>query len=239
MAIPIEETFGDPYLRLLSSAYHNQQAATIRIVREYRGSLAIRHLIEDALARADRCVDAAMQISPPLQPMACGEGCYHCCWATVGVTAPDVIYMADELRGRLSEDELAALHHRSVRLSRRLNGMGRGERLAARLPCALLRDGGCSNYRHRPLVCRWASSPSLQSCLDVLKYRTKRVLEMEEVRYQPIQEVWRGMRAGLVDSGLDGSLLSLNGALSIALADPNVAQRYQDGEPVFRAARLE
>ena len=39
---------------------------------------------------------------------------------------------------------------------------------------------------------------------------------MEEVRYQPIQEVWRGLRAGLRDSGLDGSLLALNAALATA-----------------------
>jgi hypothetical protein len=62
---------------------------------------------------------------------------------------------------------------------------------------------------------------------------------MEDVRYQPTQEVWRGLRAGLMESGLDGSLLSLNSALAIALAEPNIALMYLAGEPVFREARLE
>ena len=62
---------------------------------------------------------------------------------------------------------------------------------------------------------------------------------MEEVRYQPIQEVWRGLRAGLRDSGLDGSLLALNVALATALAEPSIAQRYLAGEPVFDEARLD
>lgn len=239
MSISMEDALEDRYLRLLSSAYRNQQAASVRILREQVGPKAIRHLARDAHSRAHRSSHGALRVSPPLLPLACGKGCYHCCWATVGVVAPDAIYMADELRGRLPDDEFAILAERSARLARRLHRMDRRERLAARLPCSLLKDGACSNYEHRPLVCRWACSPSLKACHDHLVHRTTSALEMEDVRYQPTQEVWRGLRAGLWESGLDGSLLSLNGALAIALADPDIAHRYLAGEPVFAAARLE
>lgn len=69
-------------------------------------------------------------------------------------------------------------------------------------------------------------------------HRTKPFLEMEGVRYLPTQEVWRGLRDGLAVAGLDNSLLALNSALSTALADPRIAERYQAGEPVFDEDRL-
>ena len=49
----------------------------------------------------------------------------------------------------------------------------------------------------------------------------------------------RGNREGLRDAGLDASLLALNSALAIALADPDIAERYLAGEPVFEAVRLD
>lgn len=239
MAVEMEDTKGDPYLRLLSAAYLSQQAATGRILKEQSGTEAIQTLMGDALTRANRVSEVAMRISPPERSLACAKGCGHCCWATVGVVAPDAIYLAEALRRRLPDERLASLRHRSGRLARRLQRMGRGERLAARLPCLLLEEGSCSAYEHRTLVCRWACSPSLQDCLDHLVHRTKAGLEMEDVRYQPTQEVWRGLRAGLREAGLDGSLLSLNGALAIALAEPDAAHRYLQGEPLFVGARLE
>jgi hypothetical protein len=229
----------DRYLRLLSGAYLKQQSASVRILNAHSGSNAIRHLARDAHSRAHRCAGAGLRITPPSHSLACGKGCYHCCWSTVGVVAPDAIYMADELRTQLPEGEFSALAERSARLARRLQRMDRREKLSARLPCSLLKDGACSSYDHRPLVCRWACSPTLRACHDHLVHRTTSFLEMEGVRYQPTQEVWRGLRAGLWDAGLDASLLSLNGALAIALADPDIAHRYLAGEPVFAAARLE
>ncbi len=225
-------------MRLLSVANRDQHAATHRILEELDGSTAIARLMGDAIARGGRHSAAALQLSMPVTPLACGKGCHHCCWATVGVIAPDAIYVADELRGRLPKDELDALRVRSGRLSRRLQRMDRGERLAARLPCLLLRDRACSSYHARPLVCRWACSPSLQACLDHLVHRSRSGLEMEDVRYQPTQEVWLGLRAALSDRGLDTSLLSLNSALAIALEDSSAAERYLAGEPVFVAARI-
>lgn len=239
MTLPQEELYADPYLELLAKAYQSQHEATIRILKADRGPEAIRELMEDAIARANRYADEALQIEPPTQPLACRKGCSHCCFATVGVVAPEVIYLAEELRARLPTEELAALTERSARLSQRLQQLERGPKLDARVPCALLRDGSCSAYESRTLTCRWACSPSLQSCLDLLVHRTKKMLEMEDVRYQPTQEVWRGLRAGLREAGLDGTLLALNIGLATALAEPDAAQRYLAGEPVFEEAYLD
>ena len=239
MALLTGEKLDDPYLALLAEARRSQKEATIEILRAASGSGSIPHLMRDAGDRAGRYGDGALRISPPVLPLACKRGCYHCCWATVGVVAPEAIYLAEGLRAQLPQGELSALTDRAENQGQRLQQMNRGERLDARMPCALLRDGGCSAYQNRPLVCRWACSSSLQACLDLLVHRTKKYLEMEEVRYQPTQEVWLGLRAGLKELGLDGSLLALNSALAIALADPRIAQRYLSGEPVFDDARLE
>ena len=47
-----------------------------------------------------------------------------------------------------------------------------------------------------------------------------------------------GMRAGLSESGLQGGLLELTGALRIALTVPDAAQRWLAGEAVFAPARF-
>jgi hypothetical protein len=75
--------------------------------------------------------------------------------------------------------------------------------------------------------------------LELLVHRTKKGLEMEEVRFQPHQEIWRGSRSAFSGMGLDGSLLALNSALAIALSEPNATERYLKGEPVLDSARLD
>lgn len=228
----------DRYLELLDEAYRHQEASTSAILGAYKGPEAIRRLMEDAGFRAGRYSAECLRASPPEQPIACGKGCEHCCWATVGVVASEVIHLADRLRVALSEEDLARLKKSAENRAEQLRSMERGERLRARVPCALLWNGACSAYEHRPLVCRWACSPSLQSCLDHLVHRTSGYLQMEQVRYLPTQEVWRGHREGLRAAGLDASLLALNSALAVALAEPDIARRYLDGEPVFESARI-
>lgn len=239
MTTPIEDTHGDPYLELLADAYRNQHAATTKILETESGSEGIRRLMGDACDRAETYAAEALRLSPPTESLACKKGCGHCCWTTVGVMAPEAIYLADQLRAALSEEELAVVQERAEDSAQKLQAMERGARLEARMPCAVLRDGTCSAYQHRPLVCRWACSPSLQSCLDHLVHKTKSYLEMEDVRYQPVQEVWRGKKAALQELGLDGSLLPLSGALAIALSQPDVAKRYLAGEPVFEEIHLD
>src|SRR5512133_962763 len=234
-----QDTSEERYLELLAQAYSGQQASTTEILRTRTGPDAIGHLMEDAGTRASHFATECLRTSPPARPLACGKGCEHCCWSTVGVMATEAIHLAEQLRAELSEEEFAELREKANDHTERLQVMERGERLEARVPCALLRDGACSVYPHRPLVCRWACSPSLESCLDHLVYRTSTYLEMEEVRYQPVQEVWRGHREGLREAGLDASLLALNGALAVALATPDAAQRYLAGEPIFEAVRLD
>ncbi len=239
MSTTTEGTHADPYLELLSKAYRDQQAGTTEILQTLAGPEAIRKLMEDAGTRADHYAAEALSISPPTEPLACRKGCGHCCWSTVGVMAPEVIHLAERLRTTLSEEEFAALREMAESHAARLQAMDRGERLRARVPCALLRDGACSAYQHRPLVCRWACSSNLQSCLDHLVHQKTAYLEMEGVRYLPTQEVWRGKRAGLREAGLDTSLLALNSALAIALKGPDIAHRYLAAESVFEEARLD
>lgn len=229
----------DPYLELLSEAYSGQRATTASILGSARDPAALHRLVEDAMARAGRCVREALRIDPPARAVACGKGCQHCCWATVGVLGPEVLFLAEGLRARLPEMDLELLKEASAGRARELLGRDRGGRLEARLPCALLQEGCCSAYPHRPLACRWAVSPSLPACLDHLVHRTSGFVKMEETLSQPIQQVWLGLRTGLRDLGLDGSLLALNGALAIALAEPEAARRYLAGEPVFQAVSLE
>jgi hypothetical protein len=47
-----------------------------------------------------------------------------------------------------------------------------------------------------------------------------------------------GLRAGLDESKLDGTLLELSAALRVAVETPDVQERWLAGESVFAPARL-
>ena len=68
----------------------------------------------------------------------------------VDVTAPEVFFIADYLRDRLSADHVAAIARHVEETWRQTRNLTRAERQRARIPCSMLVDGRCIVYPVRP-----------------------------------------------------------------------------------------
>jgi Fe-S-cluster containining protein len=219
-------------------ARRDQRLKASDILKAARTPLTIVAIAHEATTIADSAVQKAKQIvrSPSL---ACKEGCDWCCHLDVGTSVPEVIRIADYLRQTQSSEELQAIRDRlrkrhemrRERLLVRRNGTG--------LPCALLVDHRCTVYPVRPLTCRGANSTDSKACERFLQEPKRTVIPNYAPQHRIAAFVLDGTRAGISESGLKGESLELTAALRIALEEPDAAERWLAGEPVFEQARLD
>jgi len=208
---------------------------------------ALYTLVHRVLALAEEGIRLVRREAPPKLPLACGKGCAWCCSLQVPVSAPEVLLLAEALRQTRSPDSLAAVRERVAALDARTRGLDDVQRLAARLPCALLENGLCSVYGVRPLACRGWNSYDARVCRHAVEYTTAPVARL----YAPQVAITDHLRATLA-AGLGAAAasaqpvaepkqvedLELTAALRIALETPDAAARWLAGEPLFAPARL-
>ncbi len=151
----------------------------------------------------------------------------------IGVTAPEVLAIADELRRTKSNRETQRIRDRVAENAKAAAGFDHEQYERAHLVCPLLdKDESCAAFDSRPLHCRgWClfSGEEGDRCLmdaggagsvDSHAYTVGRGME-------------EGLSQGLESAGLDGSVFELNSALFTALDTPDAAAQWADGKPVF------
>lgn len=178
---------------------------------------------------------------------ACKKGCSFCCHQSVMVTAPEAIQAAKFLHDNLTETEVARLRDIVAARARQGDGLDNHERMDRRIPCAFLINDICTIYPVRPLQCRGGFSEDADYCRSLLENREEtqkavadgaiegKYLLLPKMLYDSAQV---GMAGALGKDGLNAMPLDLNAALAIALGDPNVAEKWLRGWPVFESARL-
>ena len=199
------------------------------------GAVAAAAAASDRAAELER---AALAREPPPSPVACAKGCSACCVSKVVVVAPEVLRLAAHLRATLEPQAFAALVERVSAADARTRGLSREGRALAGVPCPLLVDDACSVHEVRPLLCRGWTSLDAEAC-------ARHFADPEGVPvpapHAPAYELASAVLAGLgraaLDAGLDGGLLELVAALSIALSRPNAGERWEARLPVFSQAR--
>jgi hypothetical protein len=210
---------------------------TAATLKSGRTPLKVIEVAERASVLAEQAI-ANFKAAHPPPPLACGEGCDWCCHLTVAATAAEVLRVAEHLREKLSPQELDATRERVARLTEQRRQLPSHTRADAHLPCGLLAEHRCVAYPVRPLTCRGFNSSDAHQCeLFLQAPRTVRLPNyVPQLRMTTF--ALDGMRAGLSEAGLNGDLFELTGALHIALAMPDAAQRWLAGEAVFAPARL-
>jgi len=178
---------------------------------------------------------------------ACSKGCSYCCHQSVMVTAAETIYAAQFLHDNLTAKEVLRLRDMVAARARRGDGLDNHDRMDKRIPCAFLMDNICSIYPVRPLQCRGGYSEDADYCKSLLENReeTQTSLRSGEIegKYVLLPKILYdsaqvGMAGALVKDGMNSQPLDFNAAMAIALSDPNVAEKYLKGWPVFESARL-
>jgi len=191
-------------------------------------------LIDGLLAKAER-------------PVACHDGCAHCCYQAVGVSVPEALALEAHVRATRSPAEREELAARVRQADQRTRGLTSAQRLSPALPCPFLEDGRCGVYEVRPLACRGTNSLDAQACAELLREPAARADFVAGQRTFPCYlepvRAFHALSAGLqlaLDElhGLDTHPLELTAAMRILFDDPaRVTEEWLAGRDPFQAAR--
>ena len=197
----------------------------------------LAQLGQEAVGAFDSLLERAQAEHPPERPLACRAGCSHCCYQPeISVTAIEVFRIADFVIEQFSDKEVENL----------VNTLSDGAKPSpppdpaswSLIACPLLRDGACSVYAVRPLVCRGANSYEVSDC-ERAREQNRRHPTIRN--YGPQERAAlltiEALRQGMADARREAALLDLAPALAIALSNPVAKQRWQNGESVFATAR--
>jgi hypothetical protein len=179
--------------------------------------------------------------------LACHDGCAHCCYQAVGVSAPEAFAIYAHLQRTRSAEELDSTLRRVRATDDRTRGMPPAQRLSPDLPCPFLEAERCSIYEVRPLACRGKNSLDAAACERTLRDPEARAellagklgvpCFLEPIR--TFHAVAAGVQLALSElHGLGAEPLELTAAVHLIADDAEaVARAYFAGEHPFAAAR--
>lgn len=186
-------------------------------------------------------------LEPDTVDYACKRGCSWCCHQSVMTTAPEVLYAAKFLHDNLTPAEVMRLRDKVAARARQADGLDNDQRMDRRIACAFLSDGICTIYPVRPLQCRGGYSEDADYCRNLLENREEtqqgvaegtiegKYLLLPKMLYDSAQ---LGMAGALSKDGLNSDPLDFATAMTLALGDRDIAEKWLRGWPVFERARL-
>lgn len=182
----------------------------------------VAELIENAVEFA-----AAFNVDNTV--VACGEGCYYCCYQKVGTTAPEIVHIATFLRDTMSAEERELIVRAlDVVIAQRKPT----EDQPVRCPF-LSTEGACRIYEVRPLACRSVTSRSSEPCRQWQEEGGALGLVADQRRYTSHSATLQGLDKGISARGIQGGYLDFHSALRLALADEKAVERWYAGDHVF------
>ncbi|MCZ6873289.1 MAG: YkgJ family cysteine cluster protein [bacterium] len=188
-------------------------------------------MVDDVARQADACIAQ----SPGRPAHACAAGCTFCCHLPVDMTVPEALRIVAHLRQTLSSQAFATLHARLAATAGKINGLSYEDHSQAKIPCALLIDGSCAVYPHRPLACRAWSSTSRDGCENIFEHGdpVSMLPPLDMQAYEAVWEVAHGMTDGLKQARLDSNTYELHSILLRAIEVPAAVQRWLQHDDVF------
>lgn len=222
-------------MRALRVLQGHREAIRTRVKGEVAARLGGGARPEDlagAAVRAHAALDEegrrALARPGALQP-ACAAGCSYCCHVHADATAPEILAIAEHLARTFRPDALAALGQRLAEHVSRVERLSDEERWDAKIPCALLGEGGrCSIYEVRPLRCRAFHSCSVEPCREAFAGRGDAEPVVNAWLTRAVDAVEEGYDEALAEAGLSTEGHRLESGLLLALT--NLARaRLQTG----------
>ena len=180
-----------------------------------------------ALARDPRCLPV------------CAPGCAFCCHLSVFAAVPEILHLAEHLRGALSAPDLAALSARVAAAAAAIAELSQEGRARAKRACPLLDEatGRCGVYAARPLACRAYNSCDAGVCERAYANAlTRWEMPVNLFQLTVSRNVRTGLMAAVFAAGLNPGPYELACGLSVALEVPDAEARWLAGEPIFAAA---
>lgn len=214
--------------------YHKTAAAVLAQLRKSRNPADLLPVLRLAQKRFDRAFATAPAEARAM--VACRAGCGTCCHVPVGAQAHEVLIAAEYIQTHFPPAELDAVIARVAAHRAAFAGRTAEERLAFKMPCALLRDESCSIYEARPGSCRSHHSHNLDGCRTNLAAGIDRVdVLIPEIRGRMFA-VMLAIDQAAEEAGFDAEAYDFGSALHEALTDSLCVVRWLRRQPAFSAA---
>ncbi len=163
--------------------------------------------------------------------LACKKGCHYCCQTRVTASALEIFSLARSIRARWADpaDSFKADFQTAEAVTR---DQSVDQRNRGHAPCPLLREGICSAYLGRPLVCRTYASLSLPACVDAFNLVSDNIPKPKQNEF--IRAIiLTAAKAALNEAGLPSDSYELGHALHLSLASENAERQWLAGTDVF------
>lgn len=222
-----------------SRAALDQIAAYVVETREHDAAClpgSSRLQVLETVASANDCFERIAATSPDRERRACRAGCSSCCHMSVSMLPIEAIHIAARLRESRSPADFDATRLRVAATARRVSHLTIEQRASARIPCALLaEDGACSIHPFRPLGCRGWTSFSKADCDAALAAgESGHSGRQDRIAFWAAGCSTEGLERGLRAASLNAVQLEFHSALLRVLDQPDAAERYARGEPLFQ-----
>lgn len=179
-------------------------------------------------ARACSHINALFDRSVTIQhhaPLACKQGCAHCCRQPVMLYAPEAFFLAAHIRNR---PDMAERVMQVAETARHFPlGGDKG------VECPVLENNACALYAARPLSCHAFVSTNVNDCISLFRYFKSAHIQRPE-SFDTMRNLCRMLLlASLKALGLSTRPYELNTAVAAILAQDNAEKRWLRGEDVL------
>ncbi len=234
--------FQEAWQNEVAAAAANTAYAILHGERSLEGTVA---LARNAMSGTSRLAEGLLARAPR-GAVACKAGCDHCCYQSVGVTAPEALAILDHLGRTRTSEELSALRAHVAKRHDETRGLSATERFSPEHPCPFLVSASCSIYEARPLSCRGMNSLDASECATRLRDPEARAAFLAEGSgghsyMEPIRAfhaISAGLQLGLAELfELDMRPLDLTAVMHLLLSDAALPEAWLRGESPFETAR--
>ena len=193
-----------------------------------------------ALEQSQRRHDARLAQAGDAATLACGAGCYWCCYFSVDVRAAEVVRILDFMESSLTPAEQQRIGGEIAINSAAIASLDEVGRMQRTVKCPFLSAGRCTIYAVRPQTCRNYHATDAAGCEKSYNEPDNEDIDpaFAPLVYQAGGAHVDAFSAAMRGAGYDNAVFELNTALSAALAEPVTARRrFAAKETLF--ARLQ
>ena len=179
--------------------------------------------------------DLRIASAPDIGTLACGAGCFWCCYFSVDVRAVEVFSILHFVERTLTTEQKARVYAELRANSAVLKNMHENERMGRNIKCPFLSEGRCGIYAVRPQTCRNYHATDSAGCQQSYEEPDNADIDPEFAPwvYQAGGAHVDAFTAALRDAGYDTNVYELNCALDAALSEPGAWERFESKSPPF------
>lgn len=220
---------GQPLRQWVASLTRRVVSRQIGLPRSSETPLAIAAELQAGVNVALEHAGVARNAAPA---KTCPDTRPHC----IPVTVPEVLVIVEELLRKCPPAELHLICDLAKSNALRARLTAPNEFAETGIPCPLYtKEGYCLTFLNRPIACRRLCPNCVGIGSDGATASPNTTPgDLSALTDDLHHGLSTGLSQGLHDAGLDGETYELNDALATALANPDAASRWLDGEPLFK-----